>query len=154
MKRLSLIVLLCASACSSDDPDQEPAGGADAAPDNQGTPTFTSDVQPILEQRCGPCHTTGNAGGVNHARDFAATRQPSSVCAGQMVFECMLTRVKNGSMPPGAGCTGDPSADADNDACLTADEHDTLESWVAAGAPEGETQQLPPDGDPDPYDPY
>lgn len=93
-------------------------------------------IQPTLESKCAPCHTTDGSGGVSFARRYEDTQGASALCPGQTVAECMLVLVQMGTMPLGRGCSGDPEADADNSACLTAEEQASLESWVAAGAPE------------------
>jgi hypothetical protein len=104
---------------------------------SEGPPNYTQDVRPVLRVKCAPCHTTEAEGGFNHAVDYQATQQPSEVCAGKLVYECMLIRVQNGEMPENAGCSGSPATDSDNALCLNADQMDTLSGWVAAGAPEG-----------------
>jgi hypothetical protein len=126
--RLPLALLLLLGACGSSD------GGGDG--EQSGTMTYAR-LQPMLAAKCDPCHTTEGAGGFNHAVDYGATQEPSEVCDGKMVYECMLIRVQNGSMPEDGDCTGDPAADADNARCLTADELDNLTAWIASGAPEG-----------------
>jgi hypothetical protein len=104
--------------------------------------TYTVDVQPILAAKCSPCHTTGNAGGVNFA---ATTGYPLTqlvpnanvaACQGitpDNVGNCALTRILNGQMPKGRGCTGNPVADAANAACLTQAEQTTIANWIAGG---------------------
>jgi hypothetical protein len=104
--------------------------------------TYTVDVQPIFAAKCSPCHTTGDAGGVNFA---ATTGYPltqlvpnANVAACQditpdNVGACTLIRIQNGQMPKGRGCTGDPVADADNAACLTQAEQTTIANWIAGG---------------------
>ena len=42
-------------------------------------------------------------------------------------------RIHNGSMPQGAGCTGDPELDVDMPGCLTADEQDLIDWWIEGG---------------------
>ncbi len=123
-------------------------GSSDSSPNGEsGTPTYTQDIQPILQAKCDPCHTSEGAGGFNHATDYEATQEPSEVCAGMKVYQCMLRRVQNGSMPEDGDCSGDPATDADNARCLTAAEQDQLAAWVAAGAPEGPGGTHPPDAD-------
>ena len=152
--------LLGLSACGTDG-DTGDTGDAPATPDAAPIgpadgPTYVDDVQPLLQAKCGPCHVSGGAGGVNHASSVADAHRDSSACAGQKVFECILVRVQDGSMPPGGACTGDPAADAGNERCLTAAEQDLLADWIEAGAPEGASQGEPdPDTDPSPEpDPY
>ncbi len=139
--RSSVLLIACLlAACGSSD-------GESNQNVDPGTPTYTQDVQPMLQAKCDPCQTTEGAGGFNHATDYGATQEASEVCAGKKVYECMLTRVKNGSMPEDGDCTGDAAADADNARCLTAGEQDMLAEWVAAGAPEGPGGTHPPDTD-------
>jgi hypothetical protein len=142
MRSSALLLGFLLAACGSSDSD-----GGDSSGSGSGDPTYTEDIRPILEAKCDPCHTTEGAGGFNHATDYDATQQPSEVCAGKQVYECMLVRVQNGSMPENAGCTGDPTQDADNASCLTAAEQDLLAAWVAAGAPEGPGGSQPPGAD-------
>ena len=97
---LPLTLLLLLGACGSSD------GGDDG--EQSGTMTYVR-LQPMLAAKCDPCHTTEGAGGFNHAVDYGATQEPSEVCEGKKVFECMLIRVQNGSMPEDGDCTGDPT---------------------------------------------
>lgn len=134
-----ILALLLVAACGSSNDD-----GSDGA--DTETPTYNQVIQPMLESKCDPCHTTEGAGGFNHAVDYGATQEPSELCPGKQVYECMLVLVKNGTMPEDGACSGDPSADADNSACLTQAEQDRLAAWIAAGAPEGTGGGQRPDG--------
>jgi hypothetical protein len=102
---------------------------------NNGCPTVTyaGDVQPIYQAKCPSCHTTLNFGGVNFAASYADTQKASNVCAGKKVGECTIVRIQNGSMPQGAGCTGNPSLDAGKPQCLTAAQQATIQAWIAGG---------------------
>jgi hypothetical protein len=140
MRSCALLLAGLVAACGSSDSGSNQNG-------ESGTPTYTQDVQPILQAKCDPCHTTDGAGGFNHATDYEATQENSEVCAGMKVYQCMLMRVQNGSMPEDGDCTGDPAADANNARCLTAAEQDVLAGWVTAGAPEGPGGDHPPDTD-------
>lgn len=104
--------------------------------------TYTVDVQPIFAAKCSPCHTTGDAGGVNFAASggYPLTQlvPNANVAACQditpdNVGNCTLIRILNGQMPKGRGCTGDPVVDADNAACLTQAEQTTIANWIAGG---------------------
>jgi len=44
-----------------------------------------------------------------------------------------LVRILDGSMPVASGCTGDPTADAGNPACLTAAEQALITAWINDG---------------------
>ena len=97
--------------------------------------SYASDVRPILQMKCSPCHTTDAQGGVNHASVYGDTQVDSAVCSGK-VFDCILQRVEAGEMPLNAGCSGNPAQDSGNSACLTASELQILRDWVADGAVE------------------
>jgi hypothetical protein len=42
-------------------------------------------------------------------------------------------RIQNGTMPFGAGCTGNPVLDAGKPACVTAAQQQTIQSWISQG---------------------
>lgn len=97
--------------------------------------SYASDVRPILQVKCDTCHTTGGSGGGNFASLYSATQLASYYCPGKTKGECMLVRVQDGTMPLGAGCTGNPTSDAGNPACLTAAEQSLLSQWILGGQP-------------------
>ena len=132
----------CAEVCSGGN-DEDGDGDIDcldadcaSLPICTGAPTYTNDVQPILQAKCASCHTTGGSGGVNFATNYADTQKNASSCAGKFVYECILIRVQDSSMPRNVGCTGDPTTDAGNAGCLTQAEQTTLADWITAGAPQ------------------
>ena len=113
--------------------------------------TTYTDIQPILQAKCSPCHigmTPGScfAGGTCFASFYEDTQGDAGSCAGKTVYECMLIRILNGSMPRLAGCSGNPAADAANASCITSEELDLIESWVTAGAPESDCTDTDEDG--------
>ena len=57
----------------------------------------------------------------------------NSKCKGKNHGECMLIRIKNGSMPEKKGCSGDPAKDAGKSACLNAAEQATVQQWLDDG---------------------
>ena len=100
-------------------------------------------VQPVLQAKCSPCHVgetertcSGRGTGPCFASFYSDTQGSSSRCPGKTMFECMLIRILNGTMPRRGGCSGNPEQDGDNDSCLTEAELDMIEGWVTAGAPE------------------
>jgi hypothetical protein len=101
--------------------------------------TYTADAQPIYAAKCAPCHTTEDKGGVDFASTYADTQQAANptvapdCTAADNVGKCTLIRIKDGEMPFGAGCTGNPTTDAANAACLTAAEQATLQAWISGG---------------------
>lgn len=98
------------------------------------------DVSPIYNQKCGPCHVTATFGGHNlGSADLAVGFGDSQLaansadCDGLTKGACSLVRIQSGSMPMGLGCTGDPTTDADNESCLTAEEQSLVAAWIEGG---------------------
>lgn len=94
---------------------------------------YAADVQPILAAKCAPCHTTGGSGSANFATSYADTQLPSYYCPGKTKGACTIVRIQEGSMPQGAGCTGNPTADAGKPQCLTAAQQATIQAWITGG---------------------
>jgi len=94
-------------------------------------------VKPIFMAKCTPCHSAGGIGAGSHtlADSNADALKPglNAECAGLTRGACTIERVEDGDMPLGKGCTGDPAQDASNTACLTQQEQDLLEAWIAGG---------------------
>jgi hypothetical protein len=111
--------------------------GDDAGPDASSPVTYALNAQPIFQAKCAPCHTTLGSGGVNFASVYADTQKAvnSSVtaCTGLNVGACTIIRIKNGQMPRGAGCTGNPTTDQGNAKCLTQAQEDVIQAWVDDG---------------------
>lgn len=100
---------------------------------NEGCPVVTfADIQPILQNKCGPCHTVQMSGGWT-TNSYATTQLNSNNCAGKTKGGCMIVRIQNGSMPQGKGCTGNPALDAGKPACLTAAEQASIQAWIGGG---------------------
>jgi hypothetical protein len=72
------------------------------------------------------------AADVNQA--FLDSQLPADTTSGTK-GAAALVRILNGSMPDGAGCSGNPVADSGNANCLTQEEQDTLQDWIDAGQP-------------------
>ncbi len=101
-----------------------------------GSVTF-GDVHPIYQAKCGPCHTEFTRGGhnightdIDMAYDFS---QLSSSSVNGTKGEATLFRIKNGSMPRNAGCSGNPAMDTNNSACLTQAQQDLIQAWLDDG---------------------
>src|SRR6187551_1478338 len=107
--------------------------GMQAAPQStDGVPTFTHDVAPILYANCVTCHRPGEIA-------------PMSLISYQEVrpwARAITRKVAEGSMPPWHADA--PTGTFSNERKLTAAEKDTLERWAAAGAPEGDPNELKP----------
>ncbi|HEY7292500.1 MAG TPA: hypothetical protein VH583_21870 [Vicinamibacterales bacterium] len=95
-------------------------------------PTFSKDVAPILYKNCTNCHRPGEIAPMSLLTYADARPWVRSI----------QTRITNGTMPP---WHADPTYGVfENDRRLTAAEKDTILKWIAAGAPEGDAKDLPP----------
>jgi hypothetical protein len=110
------------------------ATGGSSGDAGGGTTTY-ADVKPIFMMKCTPCHSAGGQGATAHtlADDDSTATKSSYFCSGKKKGECALVRVKNGSMPAGASCTGNPTTDASNNKCLTQAQQDKLQAWIDGG---------------------
>ena len=99
------------------------------APSN---PTYTKDVAPILFRNCTSCHRPGEIAPMSlltyddvrpHAKDIR-------------------DEVGEGHMPPWHAAA--PKGTFLNERGLTAEEKNVLLRWVAAGAPKGDSKDMPP----------
>ena len=97
-----------------------------------------NDVHPVFLANCSGCHSTSGFGGFNIAAGNIATayqqsQLPSYTSAGQTKGYASLVRIQSGSMPVGAGCSGDPVQDAGLPSCVTAGEQAAIAAWLADG---------------------
>jgi hypothetical protein len=100
---------------------------ADAA-----APTFAKDVAPIFYKNCTNCHRPGEIAPMSLLTYKDARPWAKSIGA----------NVSRGVMPP---WHADPAhGEFLNDRRLSAADKDTIARWVAAGAPEGDPKDLPP----------
>jgi hypothetical protein len=102
-----------------------------------GAATVYADVKPIFMAKCGTCHSGTGSGSTAHKlaenADDAKKMSYTGACSGKPKGECALIRVKNGTMPFGKGCTGNPTTDASKPDCLTQAEQDKLQAWITGG---------------------
>jgi hypothetical protein len=112
---------------------------AAARAQSASAPTFTKDVAPIFYKNCTVCHRPGEIAPMS-LLTYGDTRPWTRSIA---------TQVSKGTMPP---WHADPAhGEFLNDRRLSAADKDTILKWVSAGAPEGNTADLPaqpvyPDG--------
>ena len=101
-----------------------------------------SDVQPIFEAKCTPCHAGFSpgfcSGGPCFVNFYGDTQQDAAIgafarCPGLKVYQCIPRRIENGEMPNFAGCSGDPARDTQNAACLTRAQLDLVRAWADRG---------------------
>ncbi len=143
---VSSVILTLPGACDGDadppattDTVAQDTTTSDAGSDAASTaPTHGSSIGAILESTCAPCHAGGGSGAHNIATVAAdaAKSAANPTCSDLTVAACAIQRIKNGSMPIGNVCTGDPAVDSGNAACLTQEQQDAVQAWVDAGAPE------------------
>jgi hypothetical protein len=111
--------------------------------DTSTTTGAYSAIHTIFTAKCTPCHAgsapeagSGGAalGASSAAVSFDATQLDSgfAACAGKSKGECALIRIKDGSMPKGAGCDTDPNGAK----CVTPAEQAVIEQWISAGMQE------------------
>lgn len=99
-------------------------------------PTWSQDVAPLVQARCGSCHVEGGAG-------------PSfeTYAAAAPLASAMAAAVEAGTMPPWRAIETDecqPRLPYKDDLRLTDDEKALLSSWAEAGAPEGDPAKAGP----------
>ena len=109
--------------------DEEPPADEDPppAPAPSGGVTFASDVFPILNTACAPCHAGDGFGGNNiGGPDVDEAFEEASTLAARVV-----DRISSGGMPP--ACAGGSPGDS---GCVSEDDFATIEEWIEAGTPE------------------
>ena len=94
--------------------------------------TFSRDVAPIVFQHCATCHRPEQSAPFN-LLGFADVKKRA-----RQIAEVVQKRI----MPPWLPEKG--YGEFADDRSLTTNEIQTIEQWVAQGAPEGERSQLPP----------
>jgi hypothetical protein len=114
------------------------AGGNFIATFQTNLTTYTDDAQPIFLDKCDTCHTGAGLGNHNIGTVYADALKPADDgnCSGLTVGQCTIVLVQAGDMPQGAGCSGNPSQDAGNAACLTQAEQSALQEWIDDLLPE------------------
>jgi hypothetical protein len=106
--------------------------GARSSTEANVTPTFSRDVAPILYKNCTSCHRPGEIAPMSLLTYKDARPWARSIAA----------RVDAGTMPP---WHADPATgEFLNDRRLSGPDKQTILEWAAAGAPEGDPGDLPP----------
>src|SRR5882724_8139648 len=96
------------------------------------SPTFTRDVAPILYKNCVSCHRPGEIAPMP-LLTYEQTRPWA---------KSIREKVTLGQMPPWHAA--EPRGTFSNDRRLSATEKETLIQWASAGAPKGDSKDLPP----------
>ncbi len=116
-----------------DDPKMDPAPSNPLASAIEPI-SFVKTVAPILVQRCGQCHVTGNRGDFSMATFAMLEKGPPEgrvIFAGDVIASRLIETIETGDMPRGGGKV--PAA-----------ELRTLKDWIAGGAKyDGPTPDAP-----------
>lgn len=100
-------------------------------PSGAASPTFTRDVAPIIFDRCAVCHRTGGAAPSTFLNYRDVKRRA------EQIVKVTQSRYMPPWLPePGFGAFSGQRR-------LTAEQIALIESWAAAGAPEGDSKDLP-----------
>ena len=111
--------------------------GGDVKVDDGGPPpTFHRDVRPITEASCIRCHDDSGVG------PFPLTTYEQVAERADLVADAVADR----RMPP--WLAGDGCNEYEGDWSLSQDEIDTIVTWAADGAPEGDPADAPPAPEP------
>jgi mono/diheme cytochrome c family protein len=98
---------------------------------NSAKPTFARDVAPILQRNCQTCHRPGEAA------PFSLLTYEQARPWAKAIKEAVLEK----KMPP---WFADPRfGKFSNDASLSQSDIHTLVAWVDAGAPPGDSKEMP-----------
>ena len=95
-------------------------------------PTFTKDIAPIVWARCASCHRPGEIGPFSLITYDDVRRHAAQIA--------LVTARR--IMPPWKPVAG--KGDFQSERRLTDGELESLQQWIAAGAPEGDAASLPP----------
>src|SRR4051794_24400379 len=102
-----------------------------AAAAQPASPTFTKDVAPIVWARCATCHQPGQIGPFSLITYDDVRRHAAQIA----------TVTARRIMPPWKPVAG--KGEFQNERRLTDAELQTLQRWIAGGAPEGDAVELP-----------
>ncbi len=104
----------------------------DAAKPGTATVTYSQEIARIAQQHCQECHRTNGIG------PFALENYADAVSWAADI----ASFTKDKSMPPWKPIAG--SGEFHNQRSLSAAQIEQIQTWVKAGCPEGDPQQLPP----------
>lgn len=140
-----MAILMVASFTLGCSDDSNP--GSDAGVDSgMGPPavSFAADIHPIFLMKCsgGDCHSNDNIVQPGHASEdvavaYAATQRMSN---GDPVYDRILARTSGndpfGFMPPTTFGRMPCQGALDAEGCLTTEEYELIQAWVAQGTPQ------------------
>ena len=107
------------------DEEDPPADDEDPpASTASGDVSFASDVWPIFNKGCAPCHTSANYGNQN----VGAADKDAAFADAKRIETKLISDLSTGRMPP--GCSKPPGGGG---SCVSADDFDKIQSWVEGG---------------------
>jgi hypothetical protein len=110
------------------DDEDPPAADEDEDPPATNTASadvsFASDVWPIFNKGCAPCHTGANYGNQN----VGATDKDAAFADAKRIETKLISDLSTGRMPP--GCSKPPGGGGN---CVSADDFDKVQAWVDGG---------------------
>ncbi|MET0341010.1 MAG: hypothetical protein ABW252_08405 [Polyangiales bacterium] len=132
MQRRVLLGCLFLSACATGGQDDSDSEGRALVVGTKDPVTYYKDIKPIVDQKCGQCHSEGASGqfGLGSYADL------------KPLAAAVKESVSTGSMPPWSA-TG-PVGQFAGDRRLTDTEASKLIGWVEQGSPEGNAADARP----------
>jgi hypothetical protein len=106
---------------ASNPPPANP-GDQNPAPDAL---TFSADIRPILISNCGRCHASGGL------PQFASANAATGFDVAFQERNAIISEIRSGNMPADT-CNGAPGSNG----CVSVADFNSIQQWVAAGAPE------------------
>lgn len=111
--------------------DEDPPAADDEDPPASTTTAsadlkFETDIWPIFNTSCGPCHVAGSSGG----QSIGNTDKTKALADAKSFKDAIISDINSGAMP--LGC-GKPPGGGGN--CVSADDFADIKAWYDAGAP-------------------
>jgi hypothetical protein len=116
------------AAASADDVTPPAAAPADEPAQTASADlSFESDIWPIFQESCSPCHQSLGSGGQNIGSDDLDEALSDS----KDFEDRVIAVIEDGSMPPGT-CGAPPGGSG----CVSEDDFAAIQAWYEAGTPE------------------
>jgi len=108
------------------DEDEDPPAADDDPPASTASAdvSFVSDIWPIFNKGCTPCHTGANYGNQN----VGGTDKDVAFADAKRIDTKLISDLSTGRMPP--GCSKPPGGGG---SCVSADDFGKIQAWVDGG---------------------
>jgi hypothetical protein len=87
---------------------------------------FETDIWPIFNTSCGPCHVAGSSGG----QSIGSTDKTKALADAKSFKDAIISDISSGAMP--LGCAKPPGGGGN---CVSAEDFADIKAWFDAGAP-------------------